>query len=84
MKLHAIRVAIILYPGLCVGAADVKPVVQMLVPGFTVQELPVRLSNINNIRFAPDGRLFALAYDGRIHVLRDTDHDGLEDEDHMY
>ena len=34
--------------------------VQMVVPGFTVQELPVQLPNINNLRFAPDGRLFAL------------------------
>src|SRR6266581_3159268 len=56
----------------------------MLVPGFTVQELPVRLSNLNNLRFASDGRLFALAYDGRIHVLTDTDGDGLEDHDELF
>jgi putative heme-binding domain-containing protein len=56
----------------------------MLVPGFQVQELPVRLSNINNLRFAPDGRLFALGYDGRIHILIDTDHDGLEDRDELF
>src|SRR5438876_647893 len=56
----------------------------MLVPGFTVQELPIRLSNLNNLRFAPDGRLFALAYDGRIHVLRDTNGDGLEDKDELF
>lgn len=53
--------------------------VQMLVPGFTVRELPVRLPNINSLRFAPDGRLTALGYDGRIHLLHDTDGDGLED-----
>ncbi len=29
--------------------------------------------------FAPDGRLFALGYDGRVHVLRDSDGDGVED-----
>ena len=61
-----------------------QSVVHMLVPGFTVQELPLRLSNINNLRFSDDGRLFALAYDGRIHVLRDTDGDGLEDKDELY
>ena len=54
--------------------------VQMLVPGFTVRELPVRLPNINNLRFAPDGRLTALGYDGRVHLLSDSDGDGLEDK----
>ncbi len=51
----------------------------MLVPGFTVTELPLRLSNQNNLRFAPDGTLTALGYDGRVWRLRDTDGDGLED-----
>ena len=55
------------------------PTVQMLVPGFTVRELPVKLTNINNVCYAPDGRLFAAGYDGRIHLLRDTDGDDLED-----
>src|SRR5438876_1889689 len=58
--------------------------VWMLVPGFTVRELPIRLSNINNLRFTPDGKLTALGYDGRVHILRDTDGDGLEDEDFLY
>jgi putative heme-binding domain-containing protein len=52
----------------------------LLQPGFTVQELPVHLTNINALTYSPDGRLFALGYDGRIHVLRDTDGDGLEDK----
>ena len=56
------------------------PVVQMLVPGFEVEELPVRVTNLNNIEYAPDGRLFAGGYDGRFHLLRDTDGDGLEDK----
>ncbi len=56
----------------------------MLVPGFIARELPVRLSNINNLRFTPDGRLSALGYDGRVHILRDTDGDGLEDEDSLF
>lgn len=55
-----------------------------LMPGFTVRELPVKLSNVNNLRFTPDGRLVALGYDGRIHILRDTNGDGLEDEDTMF
>src|SRR5439155_1155181 len=52
--------------------------------GFTVQELPVKISNVNNLRFAPDGSLTALGYDGRIHRLRDTDGDGLEDRDELF
>ena len=58
--------------------------VWMLTPGFTVRELPVHLSNLNNLRFTPDGKLSALGYDGRIHILRDTDDDGLEDEDRVF
>jgi putative heme-binding domain-containing protein len=56
------------------------PGVQMLVPGFTVRELPVRLTSLNNVEYAPDGRLFAGGYDGRFHLLRDTNGDGLEDK----
>lgn len=54
--------------------------VAVLVPGFVVRELPVRLSNLNNIEYAPDGRLFAGGYDGRFHLLRDRDGDGLEEQ----
>ena len=53
--------------------------VTMLVPGFTVRELPVRLTNLNNVEYAADGRLFAAGYDGRFHVLRDANGDGLEE-----
>lgn len=52
----------------------------MLMPGFTVRELPVKLTSLNNVEYAPDGRLFAGGYDGRFHLLRDTDGDGLEDK----
>jgi putative heme-binding domain-containing protein len=55
------------------------PPIQMLVPGFTVRQLPLELNNINNLVYAPDGRLFALGYDGNVYQLKDTDGDGLED-----
>jgi putative heme-binding domain-containing protein len=58
--------------------------IQLLQPGFTVRELPVHLTNINALTYSPDGRLFALGYDGRIHVLRDTDGDGLEDRAEIF
>lgn len=52
----------------------------MLVPGFTARELPLALNNINCFAYAPDGRLFALGYDGNVFQLKDTDGDGLEDK----
>lgn len=55
------------------------PPVQFFVPGFVARELPVQLTNQNNVTYAPDGRLFTAGYDGRVHLLRDTDGDGLED-----
>ena len=61
-----------------------SPPVQMLVPGFTVRELPLELNNINNLVFAPDGRLFALCYDGNVLLLKDTNNDGLEDSATVY
>jgi len=60
------------------------PPVQMLVPGFTVQEVPVQLRNLNNLVYAPDGRLFALGYDGNVYQLADTDADGLEDSASLF
>lgn len=59
---------------------EVKKEPFMLMPGFIVRELPVQLTSLNNIEYAPDGRLFAGGYDGRFHLLRDTDGDGLEDK----
>ena len=55
------------------------PPVQMLVPGFTVREVPLALNNINNLVVAPDGRIFALCYDGNVLQLKDTNGDGLPD-----
>jgi len=55
------------------------PIVQMLVPGFEAQELPVDLTNINNLRYRGDGKLYALGYDGNIWLLSDSTGDALED-----
>ena len=60
------------------------PPVQMLVPGFEVAELPIQLRNINNLVFSPDGRLFALGYDGNVHQLHDRDGDGLEESSTLF
>lgn len=63
------------FPAVPAGAG-----VAVLLPGFVVRELPVKLTNLNNIEYAPDGRLFAGGYDGRFHLLRDRDGDGLEEQ----
>jgi len=55
------------------------PAVQMLVPGFEVDALPVELTNINNVRYRADGKLLALGYDGNISLLSDVDGDGREE-----
>jgi putative heme-binding domain-containing protein len=61
------------------------PAVQMIAPGFVVRELPVQLTNVNNLSYGPDGRLYAYAYDGNVYRLEDTDGDGLEDKaTHFY
>ncbi|MEX0611608.1 MAG: hypothetical protein WD738_23345 [Pirellulales bacterium] len=65
-------------------SAENSPLFQVLVPGFTVCALPVELSNINNVKYRPDGTLVALAYDGRVWVLRDSDGDGLEDQADLF
>ena len=61
-----------------VTVKDVPPI-QMLVPGFSVYELPVELPNLNNVRYRADGKLYALGYNGDIWLLSDTDGDGLEE-----
>ncbi len=60
------------------------PDVQLLVGGFRVRELPVKLKNINNVRYRPDGTLVALGYNGNIYLLNDTDGDGLEDRVRLF
>lgn len=83
MRFLRLAALLTLLPGLRAQEA-LPPPVQMLLPGFTVEELPVKLSNQNNLRFAPDGTLTSLGYDGRIWRLRDTDGDGLEDRAEPY
>jgi putative heme-binding domain-containing protein len=60
------------------------PSIQMLVPGFQVTELPVDLTNVNNVRFREDGRLVTLGYNGDIHLLSDSNGDGIEDHAHLF
>ncbi|MBM4000770.1 MAG: c-type cytochrome [Planctomycetes bacterium] len=55
------------------------PDVRMLLPGFSVHELPVAVTNVNNVRFREDGKLVTLGYNGDVHLLSDTNGDGLED-----
>lgn len=71
------RLLCLLLP-IVVPAAEPIPV-QMLSGGFTVRELPVQLTSVNNVEYASDGRLYAAGYDGRLHLLRDLDGDGLEE-----
>lgn len=60
------------------------PLVQMLVSGFEVVELPIELTNVNNVRFRPDGKLVTLGYNGDVHLLSDTNGDGLEDHAEVF
>ena len=60
------------------------PPVQMLVPGFAVRELPLEMTNVNNLRYRSDGKLVALCYNGNVWVLSDRDGDGYEDTKHLF
>jgi len=71
-------------PGVPLVKAANPPPIQMLVPGFSVEELPVDLTNVNNLRFREDGRLMTLGYNGDLHLLSDTDGDGLEDHADLF
>jgi putative heme-binding domain-containing protein len=58
--------------------------VQMLRPGFAARRLPLDLPNINNVQYRRDGKLVALAYNGNVYLLTDTNGDGLEDRAELY
>ena len=91
-RIPSLPLVLVFQLGLLTATADAaeslapgsKPPVQMLVPGFTVRELPLQLRNLNNLVYAPDGRLFALGYDGNVYQLKDTDGDGLEDASTLF
>lgn len=63
---------------------DAPPELRMLVPGFEVKPLPVKLTNLVNLQYRHDGVLVALGYNGNIYLLRDTDGDGLEDKAELF
>ncbi len=56
----------------------------MLQPGFSVHEVPLELTNINNVRYRDDGKLYTLGYNGDIHLLSDTNGDGVEDKADLF
>ena len=60
------------------------PAVQMLVPGFTVRELPLELKNLNSIKYRADGKCYAVGYNGQIWLLSDTDGDGAPDKADLF
>ena len=70
--------------GVPLRKAENPPAIQMLQPGFSVRELPLELTNINNVRYRADGKLVTLGYNGDIHLLSDTDGDGIEDRADLF
>lgn len=60
------------------------PLIQPLFPGFNVEEIPIELTNVNNVKYRNDGTLVTLGYNGDVHLLRDTNGDGIEDEAKIY
>jgi putative heme-binding domain-containing protein len=70
--------------GIPLTVIENPPAVQMFVPGFEVRELPLKLPNVNNVRCRPDGKLLALGYDGDVHLLTDSDGDGLYDQSSLF
>jgi putative heme-binding domain-containing protein len=51
----------------------------MMGPGFSVEPLSFDVTNVNDLAYDDQGRLWLLGYDGRIHIATDTDGDGLEE-----
>ena len=61
-----------------------EPRFESLVPGLSIQRLPVTLKNVDSVEYGPDGRLYAAQYDGRVYVLSDTNGDGIEDKAELF
>lgn len=78
------RLTLLLSMALAANTAAADEVLRMLSPGFVVEELPVELPNLNNLRFSPAGQLTALGYNGRVYLLDDRDGDGLEESFREY
>ncbi len=81
-RLATVSLALLVLPAMALPADE--PTVHVLSPGFSARRLPLNLTNVNGLAFAPDGRLFAVGYDGKIRRLVDTDGDGLEDTAEMF
>lgn len=85
LAIHRLRIEAFVVSVLCCCAYllsnvhAASPVITPLVPGLIVDELPIQLANINNLRFSPDGQLTALGYNGKVYLLTDSNGDGLED-----
>ncbi len=60
------------------------PAVQSLLPGFTARELPLALTNLTSIKYRPDGKCYAVGYNGKIWLLSDTDGDGAPDHADLF
>ena len=84
LLLPALAASLAAAPAPAPAPRPATPPIQLLVPGFSVQELPLGLRNLNNLVHSPDGRLFALGYDGNVHQLHDSDGDGLADRSTLF
>jgi hypothetical protein len=79
-----VTLILLLFTSFLAAQSEVTPRIQPLVPGIRIQQLPVRLPNINSLDYGPDERLYAAGYDGRVHVLIDSDGDGTEDSSRIF
>lgn len=88
MILFAVRLRCVLSVIAAVAASSPglaqEPRIKALVPGMSVIRLPVELTNIDSLAYGPDGKAYAAGYDGRIHLLTDTDGDGIEDTSQVF
>ena len=79
-----LTVLAILGLGISSSAIAKDPRFKTLAPGLSVTRLKVDLTNIDSLAYGPDGKAYAAAYNGRIHVLTDTNGDGVEDTSSVF